>query len=155
MSDWYWVAGYDGAFSPATGDSPIANKPIPPHYRYILWQQIAYPRQLWVFVGAGIGFLSICNLVRLWCMRSRKQALLQSRVASQAPDANVHLSSDVPNALPTLSRANRLRTAGEAAFKIFAFRWSIPFGRSYALSWTEVFFTVGYLAAVLIWSFVH
>lgn len=49
----------------------------------------------------------------------------------------------------------RIPLAIDAAFKIVAFRWFVPFGRTYVLSFSELFFTLGYLGAILTWCFVH
>lgn len=49
----------------------------------------------------------------------------------------------------------RLPLAIDTAFKVVAFRWTVPYGLNYVLSLSEVFFTVGYLAALMIWTFIY
>ncbi|KAG8825926.1 hypothetical protein FRC19_010185 [Serendipita sp. 401] len=132
-----------------------AARPVNPYRAYIRWQRVAYPKQLWDLVASAIVFLIICNIIHLWRMRSRKQALMRARGTQQMVAGDSEANADKTNSTPVRSKGKRLRGAVDAAFRIFAFRRSIPLDRHYSFSLTEVFFTVGYLAAVLIWSFVH
>lgn len=120
-----------------------------PYRAYQLWQRATYPKQVWIFVGSGLGLLVLCNIIYLLRVRSRKNALMRKSTAGPRGDPEKNATSS------TTSSWNRFFGAADAAFKITAFRWTIPYGRNYVLSLSEVFFTVGYLAALLIWSFVH
>ncbi|KAG8803422.1 hypothetical protein FRC16_005354 [Serendipita sp. 398] len=113
---------------------------------YQLWQRRVYPNQVWIFVGTALGLLVIFNIIHHHRVRSRKNALLRN--------LNVPTEKAEPTGNNTASW-RRLPRAVETGFKIAAFRWTIPYGRTYVLSLAEVFFTVGYLAALLIWSFIN
>ncbi|KAG8760253.1 hypothetical protein FRC14_003551, partial [Serendipita sp. 396] len=113
---------------------------------YQLWQRRVYPNQVWIFVGTALGLLVIFNIIHHLRVRSRKNALLRN--------LNVPTEKAEPTGNNTASW-RRLPRAVETGFKIAAFRWTIPYGRTYVLSLAEVFFTVGYLAALLIWSFIN
>ena len=125
-----------------------------PYRAYQLWQRATYPKQVWMFVASGIGFLILCNIIYLLRVRSRKNALMRKSNPSAMAVAG---SGDPEKNLASSSSTAAWRPLGaaDAAFKIAAFRWTIPYGRNYVLSLSEVFFTLGYLAALLIWSFVH
>jgi ferric-chelate reductase len=101
-------------------------------------------------VGATIGLLTLCNVVYQFRVRSRKHALM-GQLSPTKTEAD--LETNPPNRqLPSSSR--RLLLAIDTAFKVVAFRWTVPYGRNYVLSFSELFFTLGYLASALIWLFV-
>jgi hypothetical protein len=128
-----------------------------PWRAYQVHQRADYPKEVWIFVASGIGFLILCNLIYLIRKRTRRNALM--RVDNlEVTKADVEGSNGIAATPANPNKPaswRRLPLAVDAAFKIAAFRWTIPFGRTYVLNFSEIFFTVGYLAACLIWSFVH
>jgi ferric-chelate reductase len=98
-------------------------------------------------VGATIGLLTLCNLVYLFRVRSRKHALM-GQLSPAKNEADPETNTRHP------SSWGRLLLAIDAAFKVAAFRWTVPYGRNYVLSFSELFFTLGYLASALIWLLV-
>ncbi|CCA71399.1 hypothetical protein PIIN_05339 [Serendipita indica DSM 11827] len=134
--------------------SPTTIRAVNPLRAYIRWQQVEYPRQLWYFVATGLALLTVCNIVYIIRTRLRKASLMRQRSVPPNEGGEAEKSGSAPG--PALRSTLQTRfEAFEAAFKIISFRWSIPAGRTFTLSLTEVFFTTGYLAAVLIWSFIH
>lgn len=124
---------------------------------YQVHQREDYPKQVWMFVASGIGFLILSNVIYLIRSHSRRDALMRN-ASSEGTKVEAEGSNGVAATPASPSKPaswRRLPLAMEAAFKIAAFRWTIPFGRTYVLNFAEIFFTAGYLAACLIWSFVH
>jgi len=141
---------------PATITPPSLGPPISPIFNnpyrgYQLWQRAEYPKQIWAFVGASIGALILYNITYILRVRSRKNKLMrkfQDRKA--ANDNEKSVTADDPT-----SSWQRLLLAAEAGFKIVAFRSTVPYGLTGVLSLSEVFFTVGYLAMIMIWNFIY
>ncbi|KIM25520.1 hypothetical protein M408DRAFT_315075 [Serendipita vermifera MAFF 305830] len=120
-----------------------------PYRAYQLWQRAEYPKQVWYFVGAGLGALVLCNLFYILRVRLRKGKLMENR----------HITTGDNEKHTGVGRGpaswRRLPLAIDSAFKIVAFRWTVPYGLNYVLSLSEVFFTVGYLTALMIWTFIY
>jgi hypothetical protein len=137
-----------GSSSGHGSGSPYMNSPF---RAYQLWQRAEYPKQVWYFVASGIALLILANVINLLRTRARVNSLRKSQ-------ANHASSGDVERnvtATPKVSSWKRTINSIDAAFKIIAFRWTVPYGPNYVLSFTELFFTLGYLLALLIWAFVH
>lgn len=49
----------------------------------------------------------------------------------------------------------RLLAALLTAARTIAFRWRIPMGSTFTMSFFEIFVSITYLSALLIWEFVH
>jgi hypothetical protein len=154
--------GHEVAFSSipdemsATTHAPSSEASIPsllkgPHIDYQLWQREEYPKQVWAFVGASICALSFCNIIYILRVRGRKNKLTRrSQDRRTANDNEKSVTTDYRT-----SSWQRLLLATEAAFKIVAFRFTVPYGLTEVLSLSEVFFTVGYLTMILIWNFIY
>jgi ferric-chelate reductase len=127
---------------------PLLNNP----YRgYQLWQREEYPKQIWAFVGTSIGALILCNIIytlRVWSRKKKLMRKFQDRTTTNDNEKNV--TTDV-----STSSWQRLLLATEAAFKIVAFRFTVPYGLTAVLSLSEVFLTVGYLTMIMIWNFIY
>lgn len=115
------------------------------------YQMRAYPAQMFVFVGTAIALLTFIygtSILRTFYRRKSLLEALRGGHAGSDPERTGLRHSPVRSLRRTIN-------AFDAAFKIFAFRWKVPFGWSYSMSVSELFFTMGYLAACLIWSFIH
>ena len=122
-----------------------------PYRTYQLWQRTEYPKQVWYFVSSAIGALVLCNLIYILRVRYRKNLLMKNVRAQMA----VHDSEKSVGTNHTAASWRRLPLAIDTAFKIVAFRWTVPYGLNYVLPFSEVFLTVGYLAALMIWNFIY
>ncbi|PVF96481.1 hypothetical protein CPB86DRAFT_507131 [Serendipita vermifera] len=137
-----------GSSSGHGSGSPYMNSPF---RAYQLWQRAEYPKQVWYFVASGIALLIVSNIINLLRTRARVSSLRKSQ---PQPTSSGDVENNATNT-PKVSSFKRITNSIDAAFKIVAFRWTVPYGFNYVLSLTELFFTLGYLGALLIWTFVH
>lgn len=106
---------------------------------------------MWIMVGTTIALLTLLHLLYLLRVRSRKHELMRELpITKSEGDAEKGASGR-----QQVASWKQPLLAIDTAFKITVFRWTVPYGRNYVLSLTELFFTLGYLAASLTWLLIH
>lgn len=109
-------------------------------------QQSKYVKEFWLFLAGVIALLTIINATSrlLACLAKPKQHPVDAayRDEKRSPEAFT------PGRTGRIS-LRRFPHALASAFKIVAFRVTVPIGPSSVASVTEVVFIVGYLAALL------
>ncbi|KAG7448413.1 uncharacterized protein BT62DRAFT_889147 [Guyanagaster necrorhizus] len=88
-----------------------------------------YPKQYWYLIASFTVLVSLCRILSLVYAYTRRS---QGR-----------------------SKVWRLFSAIVNVFRILAFRWTIPLGRSHIMNLAEIFLGVIYLAAMLIWTLIN
>ncbi|KAH7925260.1 hypothetical protein BV22DRAFT_1011594 [Leucogyrophana mollusca] len=102
-----------------------------------------YPRQNWYCLAVFI-FVVACFQ---W------GSFLHSKFARRRRS-----SSDVEHTSSPIRHAPSLRRVPLAlvnVYRVIAFRWTLEVGESYTLNMAEVFVTIGYIALLLIWTFIN
>ncbi|KAK0203870.1 iron reductase [Desarmillaria ectypa] len=89
----------------------------------------AYPKQYWYLIASFIALVSLCHILSMVYAYTRR-----SRDRSKV----LRLSSTVVN-----------------VFRILAFRWTVPLGRSHIVNLAEIFLGVMYLTAMLTWTLIN
>ncbi|KAI0315976.1 FAD-binding domain-containing protein [Amylostereum chailletii] len=102
--------------------------------------EFVYPIQVWYL---ELSALALATLINITCILWAKLYVRYGRKLASGDQAK--------------GRASlwRLPAAVLTAWRVVAFRWRIPLGRTFTMSVFEVFITSIYMAALLIWEFVH
>lgn len=99
-----------------------------------------YPIQVWYFTLSCLCLATIINITTIfWAKLAVRWG--RNNVSPEGGTSRGFLS--------------RISAATLTTWRIVAFRWRIPLGRTFGMSLFEVFVTAIYLAALLIWEFVH
>ncbi|KIJ53374.1 hypothetical protein M422DRAFT_202279 [Sphaerobolus stellatus SS14] len=128
-----------------------APKPVDPNKALRIARSAAYPKEIWYLVVCVIFLASICHLSSvLWSIRTvRKNRPTSKQIDNPS-------SETLPGGRTTAkSSIRRLPLAIVNAFRIVAFRWTIPLGGTLRVNFVEIFTTVGYLVAILVWEFIN
>ncbi|KAK0454111.1 iron reductase [Desarmillaria tabescens] len=89
----------------------------------------AYPKQYWYLIASFIALVSLCRILSLAYAYTRRP---QGR-----------------------SKVWRLPSTVVNVFRIIAFRWTVPLGRSHVMNLAEIFLGVMYLTAMLTWTLIN
>jgi hypothetical protein len=131
---------YVSAASPSRAD--IALKGI---------QQARVVKQLWIFLTAVIGLLTVINHSRRLFVRFGRR---HRSVHSQTSDEKDITIEDARPGATGKTSLRRLPAAAASAFRVVMFRKTIPLGPGGIISITETTFIVMYIVALLVWLFV-
>lgn len=112
-------------------------------------QKKEYVQQLWFTITGIIALLALVRLIRFIFSLASPPASPSGSSANEKDDPELPQPSQAKS-----STLTRLSSAVASAFRIVAFRWSIPFSRNSVVSITETTFIVGYVVAVLVWTLV-
>ncbi|KAH9483266.1 Ferric reductase transmembrane component 5 [Psilocybe cubensis] len=118
-------------------------------------KQVAHVRQLWIFLGSVLAFLTLVNVIRR--LVAWFTPITEPHPGSEAKISIEKINDQEKNAPArrvSSSMARRGLTAVVSGFKIFFFRWRIPFGSDFTVSVIEQIFIVVYIVAMLIWLLV-
>lgn len=111
--------------------------------------QIRHVRELWIFLGCVVGFLSIVNFTaRLFNVVYRSTLSKDTSWSEKKDVENGRSSKTVQYSI------RRLPSALATGFRILFFRWSVPIGPGSILFISELTFILVYIAAMLIWLLV-
>ncbi|THH19765.1 hypothetical protein EW146_g1471 [Bondarzewia mesenterica] len=101
--------------------------------------EFEYPKQVWYLTLSALALATAINVVSIaWAWFRVHVRHRQNSTASTTGCSILRL----PAAILTVSR-------------IVAFRWRVRLGRVFSMSFFEVFITLVYMSALLIWEFVH
>ncbi|KAI8973097.1 iron reductase [Trametes punicea] len=103
-----------------------------------------YPHQLWWLMTSFVVLFSLCHFVSL--------ALL--RYSSRRRASGEQSGSTKPLSAPRFSW-RRLPLALVNAFRVVAFRWTLPFGQWHDLTLAEVLTACAYVVALFTWAFIN
>ena len=119
-------------------------------------QQAEYVKQLWFFLTAVIGMLTIINWSR-FLFRTLRTPRAQKHGVDNSLDS-VYVSETVPFPSGVTNGRLSLRRIPQAissTFRVLAFRTTVPIGPSSVMSVSELTFIVGYVAALLVWLWIN
>lgn len=114
-------------------------------------EQRIYVRQFWIFLASVIAVLALFHWTSvLWSLVCR-------------PTTTAHHTSEKEKYEPEVEKQNRvgrrswrhLPAAIASAFRIIAFRWTIPLGFKAVSSVSELVFIISYIVALLVWLLVN
>lgn len=111
--------------------------------------QVKHVKELWIFLGCVIGFLSIVNFTRRLF-----NIVYKSTSTIDAPSSEKKDVEDGGSSKTLHYSIRRLPSAMATGFRILAFRLSIPIAPGSILSISELTFILIYIAAMLIWLLV-
>ncbi|OSC98884.1 iron reductase [Trametes coccinea BRFM310] len=104
-----------------------------------------YPRQLWWLIASFIALVSLSHFLSVAvakCSRRRTDGGTTSRPGNTRSSSDHRLSW------------RRLPLALVNAFRVVAFRWTLPVGQWQSLTFAEVFIVCAYIVALFTWAFV-
>ena len=119
-------------------------------------QQAEYVKQLWLFLTAVIGLLTVINWSRL-LLRTLRASRAQKRRGDNSLES-VYVTETVPfpsGATNGRLSLRRIPQAISSTFRVLAFRTTVPIGPSSVMSVSELTFIIGYVAALLVWLWVN
>lgn len=108
--------------------------------------QAKYVKELWFFLTAVIALLACFRAARYLVGLIIKPSLVQLSKDKNDPES-------IRSGNGRIS-IRRVPAAVAAAFRIVAFRWTIPIGPRSVASVSELVFIVGYILAIFIWLLV-
>ncbi|KII94680.1 hypothetical protein PLICRDRAFT_169410 [Plicaturopsis crispa FD-325 SS-3] len=114
-------------------------------------QQRKYVRELWLFLTAVIALLACVRFARLLLSRWVKPTAHRQTSTTEKGGADVESGQARRDGRVSL---RRLPAATASAFRIVAFRWTVPIGLSSVASVSELTFIIGYIVAIFVWLFV-
>lgn len=119
-------------------------------------QQAEYVKQLWLFLAAVIGLLTVINWSTrlLVCLRRRRTILLPSNEKHETSSEKGSLEAPSPGKTGRVS-LRRLPVAFASFFRAVVFRTTVPIGPSSVMSVAELVFILGYVAALLTWMWIN
>lgn len=130
---------------------PRHTSPSPADLLLKAQEQRIYVRQFWIFLASVIAVLAFFHWTSvLWSLICR-------------PTTTAHHTSEKEKYEPEVEKQNRvgrrswrhLPAATASAFRIIAFRWTIPIGFKAVSSVSELVFIISYIVALLIWLLVN
>ncbi|KAI0068676.1 hypothetical protein BV25DRAFT_1910436 [Artomyces pyxidatus] len=101
-----------------------------------------YPKQVWYLTLSALAVATLVNLSSIAWAFYRVHVRGRDSSTTTAPQTRRFSIWNIPAAILT-------------GMRIVALRWNIRLGRTYTMSLMEVFVTLIYLSALLIWEFVH
>ncbi|KAG1804034.1 ferric reductase NAD binding domain-containing protein [Suillus subaureus] len=104
-----------------------------------------YPIQAWYCIGLFIFIIAIFQWI----------SFFHSKFAGRRQITNV---SDPEHASVHRRRAfswRRIPLGLVNAYRVISFRWTLEFGKSYALNMAEVFVTMAYIIFLFVWAFIN
>lgn len=126
---------------------------------YRKWQQLHYPSYLWGAVGA---FIALVSFQRLVCLVMAYRTKRSTRSGSDGPPDDGNEKGGAQSHGPPGSnrplQPRALRHFPSAALsyaQLLFFRVRLPFYRLHRMNVAEMTVSLAYLAALLIWSFIH
>lgn len=118
-------------------------------------KQIAHVRQLWIFLGSVLAFLTLVNVIRR--LLAWLTPVTEPHSDSESKISIEKINDQESNIVPHRKNASTIQrslAAVESGFKILFFRWRAPFGLDFTVSVIEQAFIVIYIVAMLIWLLV-
>jgi hypothetical protein len=110
-----------------------------------LKQQAASVRDIWITIGAVVGFLALVRVVKA-------ASALISTSSVPTSDNEKGATSAAQNQSISL---RRIPLSIASAFRVVAFRWTLWFGPGNVYSISEFTFIAGYIALNLMWTFIN
>lgn len=107
-------------------------------------------QELWFILAGVIGLLACLRLARVLLSSTPTVGRAETGELTEKGDAEQQSNSPTGK-----SSLRRLPKAIVAAFKIVAFRWSIPIAPQATMSVAELSFIVGYITAIFVREFVQ
>lgn len=112
-------------------------------------EQRIYVRQFWIFLASVIAVLAFCHWTSVaWSLIRRP-----STTTRHTPEKEKY----EPEKQTRMGRRSwrHLPAAAASAFRIVAFRWTIPIGFRAVSSVSELVFIISYIVALLVWLLVN
>ncbi|PPQ88881.1 hypothetical protein CVT25_009116 [Psilocybe cyanescens] len=119
-------------------------------------KQIAHVRQLWIFLGSVLAFLTLVNAIRrllAWLTPIPEQSESGREISIEQDKDEESNKTPLPRQR-IASPVQRCLSAVRAGFNILFFRWRAPVGPSFTASIIEQTFILIYIVAMLIWLLV-
>lgn len=107
-------------------------------------------QEVWYILASAIGLLAFLRLARILLSNAPTVGRAETGELTEKGDAEQQSNSPTGK-----SSLRRLPNAIVAAFKIVAFRWSIPIGPQAAMSVAELTFILGYITVIFVREFVQ
>ncbi|TFY77429.1 hypothetical protein EWM64_g6580, partial [Hericium alpestre] len=129
--------------SNATASAAAAAASVSAHLHAIKHRgESEYPKQVWYLTLSALCLATLVNISCIAWSWGRVHLRSKSQPVNEAAHKDGFSIVRIPAAILTASR-------------IIAFRWQIPLGTTFSMSVFEVFISMIYMSALLIWEFVH
>lgn len=143
------------SYSLASRASSSAAAALEAEYKLKAEQQAEYVKQLWLFLTAVIGLLTIVNWTRRLLRTLRSPKLGVDKTSAFAIEAIPFPSGPLPTGRHSRISFRRIPQMLSSIFRAFAFRTTFPIGPSSVMSVAELTFIIGYIVALLVWLWVN
>lgn len=112
-----------------------------------------YPKYTWYIIGSFLGIVALCHLVNLAILSCRRY---QPRVTFDRVEPEKDVASErSASVVPTRISFRRLPVAALNAYRIFAFRTTVPVGSSHSINFAEITVMAAYIGMLFILTFIN